>query len=148
MIRKFHHDDTNAVLRVWYEANKLAHPFLSEDFLAEVRLKVRDIYLPNTESHVVEQHGEVVGFISLISHPDSIPEVGAIFIEPAFIGKGFGRMLMDHVVADHPRLCLDVFAENTIGRRFYDRYGFKEVRRYAFEATGDTVVTLKLGKAL
>ena len=145
MIRKFHHDDTDAVLRIWYKANKLAHPFLSEDFLAEVRLKVRDIYLPNTETHVAEQGGTVVGFISLIRHTDTIPEVGAIFVEPTFIGKGFGRALMDHVVAQNPKLTLDVFIENHIGRRFYDRYGFQEVRRYAFEPTGDGVIMLSLG---
>ncbi len=144
MIRKFQEHDTDALLSVWYNANKLAHPFLSENFIAAIKLKVRDIYLPNTETWVAEQGDNIIGFISLLHSEGERSEVGALFVEPDFIGKGFGRLLMDQAVSINPKLTLDVFKENHIGRRFYERYGFHQVKKYVFDPTGDMVLTLTL----
>ncbi|SDE53269.1 MULTISPECIES: GNAT family N-acetyltransferase [Kordiimonas] len=142
MIKKFRTQDTDAVIDVWYKANKLAHPFLTEETLKTVRAMVRDVYLPNTETWVYEHEGALIGFISLISSDPADVEVGAIFLDPDHIGFGYGRALMDHAAGLYGSLKLDVFKENHIGRGFYRRYGFKEVSEYPFEMTGDMVLKL------
>ena len=66
MIRKYKTEDTDALISVWEKGNALAHPFLSEEFVAKVANDMRNIYLPNAETWVLEEDGQPVAFIALI----------------------------------------------------------------------------------
>lgn len=85
MIRPYQPDDVEQVLEVWFAAASLAHPFLTPEFMAEERETIRSVYMPITQTWVYEQAGRVVGFISLLEN-----EVGAIFVDPTFQGRGVG----------------------------------------------------------
>ena len=74
-IRQYKDSDLEAVLSSWEKATRLAHPFMTEGFLAQERINTAEIYLPNTDTWVMEIDGEVVGFIALMGN-----EVGAIFV--------------------------------------------------------------------
>ncbi len=90
MIRPYQESDVEDIIEVWYQASLVAHPFLSENFLAEEKRKIRHVYLPNAQTWVYEGQGKPVGFISLIDN-----EVGAIFVHPSMHRRGIGRALMD-----------------------------------------------------
>lgn len=135
MIRQYTPADADAIIAVWYAASKLATPFLQAAFLAQERDNIRNLYLPNTETWVLEEKDEVIGFTSLVHHDDGKVEVGAIFLDPGFHGCGYGTLMMNHVIAHYATVSLDVFSENTIGRRFYDRYGFRFVSEYRHDQT-------------
>ena len=137
MIRQYREDDTDALVSVWREANLLAHPFLSKAFVAQVAEDMRNIYLPKAETWVVEDNRIPVGFIALAGD-----EIGGLFLEPSFHGKGFGTALVDHAISLHGPLRVEVFEKNIIGRRFYDRYGFVETERYDHEPSSE--VTIKM----
>lgn len=137
MIRPYETNDADAVVSVWREASDLAHPFLSKAFQDKEAGNVRNVYPNFAKIWVKEAGGEIVGFVAMIE-----AEVGAIFVRPAFHGHGFGRELMDYVVARTGAVTLDVFKDNRIGRRFYDRYGFKLVDEYVHAPSGQ--MTLKL----
>jgi len=79
----------------------------------------------------------VAGIVSLIGN-----EVGAIFVHPDYQGRGIGRALMDHVASLRDYLYLDVFEENAVGRRFYDRYGFQFERKHVHEPTGQMQIRM------
>lgn len=136
-IRHYQDKDLNDLLIVWESASRLAHPFLSEPFIEQERLNIPNMYLPNADTWVATKDGNLVGFIALIGN-----EVGAIFVSPDCHGQGVGKTLMDKASALYPVLELDVFKENRIGRKFYDRYGFTLMNEKVFEATGDTVLRL------
>ena len=51
---------------------------------------------------------------------------------------------MDHVARTRDCLTLEVFEENAIGRRFYERYGFVRVSQYWHEETGHMMLRLAL----
>ncbi len=138
MIRSFCSDDTDALLDTWYAASLLAHPFLDEAFLTEERRRIREIYIPATETWVYEEEGALVGFISLLDN-----EVGAIFVRPEHHGRGIGRALMDKAVALRGNLLVEVFEQNPIGRAFYDRYGFQLVDAHPHDETGHMLLRLK-----
>ena len=70
-------------------------------------------------------------------------EIGAVFVDPEVQGKGIGTQLVNHVGADHPVLEVEVFEKNEIGRRFYRKYGFRELERKAHEPTGETLLRLR-----
>ncbi|MFE6865510.1 GNAT family N-acetyltransferase [Kitasatospora sp. NPDC057692] len=48
---------------------------------------------------VAEEDGRVLGFVTLTGAPPE-GELGMIFVEPAAIGRGVGRRLMDHLRAE------------------------------------------------
>ena len=139
VIRPYRDDDLGAVLGVWYRASLIAHSFLSEEFLAAERREIGERWLPMAETTVCEIDGSVVGFLSLIGN-----EVGAIFVDPDYQGRGIGRALMDGARDSRPFLELSVFEANSTGRGFYDAYGFEFGGRQVNQDTGLPELRLRL----
>ena len=139
MIRAYQDSDLNALLDAWYSASQVGHPFLDDDFFTRERAAIVELYLPNAETWVYERDGVVVGFISLVGN-----EVGAIFVDGDYHGQGIGRALMDHARGLRDSLVLDVFMENVVGRRFYERYGFVQMGEHLHEETGFTLLRMEL----
>lgn len=140
MIRHYSQEDTDALLEIWRKASILAHPFLEEAFVKQVAKDMRGIYLPNAETWVMEEEGKPIGFIALVGD-----EIGGLFLDPDYHGKGFGRALVDHAFSLKGPLSVEVFEKNRIGRRFYERYGFIEMDRYFHDLSAQ--VTLKMRAA-
>ena len=137
-IRQYKNSDLDAVLSSWERATRLAHPFMTDEFIARERKNVAEIYLPITDTWVIEFDEEVKGFIALMGN-----EVGAIFLQPEFHGKGAGKALMDKAQDLHGDLEVEVFKENSIGRKFYSQYGFEFLEQKLHEPTGQQVLRLK-----
>lgn len=140
IIRRYKKDsnDLTGVMSSWENASKIAHPFLTEHFLETERYNIPNVYLPNTDTWVADFGGTVIGFIALIGN-----EVGAIFVEPEFHGTGVGLSLMNKAQQIHGDLEVEVFEENSIGRKFYSSYGFSLLTKKTHEATGNKVLRLK-----
>lgn len=138
LIRQYRTDDLRGVMSAWEGATKLAHPFLEEAFLETERYNIPNVYLPNTDTWVAEVDGRVVGFIALMGN-----EVAAIFLAPKFHGTGIGRSLMDKAQALHEVLEVDVFEANSLGRRFYESYGFTPLTESFHEPTRQKVLRLE-----
>lgn len=139
MIRPYADEDLEELLDVWYRASLIAHSFLGEEFLASERRDVAGHWLPMAETMVYEADGRVVGFLALIGN-----EVGAIFVDPDYQGRGMGRALMDRARESRPFLELNVFEANTVGRSFYDAYGFELVDRHIHQASGQPELRLRV----
>jgi putative acetyltransferase len=137
-IRQYEDSDLEAVLDAWEVATRCAHPFMTEKFIAQERINVAQIYIPNTDIWVLEIDGQVEGFIALMGN-----EVGAIFLQPEHHGKGAGKALMDKAQELHGELEVEVFKENTIGRKFYSTYGFEELEQKIHAPTGQQILRLK-----
>ena len=137
-IRHYENSDLDDVLSSWEKSTRLAHPFMSDEFIAQEKINVAEIYIPNTDTWVVEIDGKVEGFIALIGN-----EVGAIFLQPEYHGKGVGKTLMDKAQELHGDLEVEVFKENSIGRKFYSSYGFESLDEKLHEPTGQKVLRLK-----
>lgn len=138
IIRKYQEEDLTDVLSSWESASKIAHPFLTKEFLEQERYNIPNVYLPNAETWVVEQEGQVIGFIALIAN-----EVGAIFVKADFHGTGAGKALMDKAQSLRADLEVEVFEANSIGRRFYSSYGFEYLTERIHEQTGNKLLRLK-----
>ncbi len=139
MIRKYRDQDLDDLLAAWASASEIAHPFLTQDFLASERQNIPNLYLPNAETWVFDDSGRVVGFVALLGN-----EVGAIFVHPSHQRRGVGRQLMDKARELRGELVVEVFTENTIGRAFYAKYGFETVAEKVHEQTGFDLLRLRL----
>ncbi|SLN52743.1 putative N-acetyltransferase YjaB [Roseovarius albus] len=130
-LRAYREDDIEAVMSAWRKANALAHPFLSDDFVAQVEDAIRNIYVPKAETYVLSEPEGVVGFITLIGN-----DIGGLFLYPSKHSKGYGRALVDHAVALKGPLKVEVFRDNAVGRKFYERYGFEFVEDEYHQPSG------------
>ncbi|CAH1385262.1 GNAT family N-acetyltransferase [Candidatus Nitrotoga sp. M5] len=137
-IRQYKDSDLDAVLSSWETATRLAHPFMTDEFIAQERINVAEVYMPNTDTWVVVINGNIEGFIALMGN-----EVGAIFLQPKYHGKGVGKALMDKAQELHGDLEVEVFKENSIGLKFYSKYGFEQLEEKLHEPTGQQVLRLK-----
>ena len=137
-IRHYVESDLDAVLSSWEIATRLAHPFMTDAFIARERLNVAEVYMPNTDTWVIEVEGSVAGFIALMGN-----EVGALFLQPKYHGRGAGKALMDKAQELHGDLEVEVFKQNSIGRKFYSQYGFEYLEEKLHEPTGQQVLRLK-----
>ena len=122
VIRAYQAADIEPVMTVWRAANDLAHPFLKADFVAGVEVAIRQVYVSQAETYVLEEAGQVLGFIALLGNG-----IGGLFVDPKHHGQGCGRFLVDHAFALKGPLKVEVFRDNRIGRSFYERYGFEFV---------------------
>ncbi|WP_340678192.1 hypothetical protein [Paraglaciecola sp.] len=53
-IRNYEKPDLGAVLSSWETATRLAHPFMTDEFIAQERINVAEVYMPNTDTWVVD----------------------------------------------------------------------------------------------
>lgn len=130
MIRKNTAEDTDEIVNVWYLAFSLAHPFLEASFMEKVKKDMRELYIPNAETWIYEENNSLIGFISMLDN-----EIGGLFIRPDHQSKGVGTQLVDFVSELHKELEVEVFEKNMIGRVFYDKYGFKQIKQYTHAET-------------
>ena len=137
MIRKYKSEDADAVVLMWRISSDLAHPFLTKEFLDKEADNIRNVHLAMAETWVTEINGNVVGFIALVGE-----EIGGLFLDPRYHGRGLGRALVDKAVAEKGALKVEVFKENVIGRRFYNSYGFRSTEEFFHEASGQ--MTLRM----
>ena len=137
-IRKYRKKDLNEVMAAWESASRLAHPFLSKEFLDQERYNIPNRYLPKADTWVAELQGSVIGFIALLGN-----EVGGLFVTPKFHGMGAGRALLDKAQELHGDLEVEVFEANVLGRHFYARYGFELLSETIHEETANKVLRLK-----
>ena len=138
MIRQYEGQDLQDLLTAWAAASEIAHPFLTEDFLASERENIPNLYLPNAETWVYEADGRVVGFVALIGN-----EVGAIFVHPSHQRMGVGNDLMDKAKELRGGLEVEVFVKNDIGRAFYAKYGFTPIQEKVHDQTGFDLLRLR-----
>ncbi len=142
MIREYTTNDTDALIAIWDKAEAEAHPFLPQSVRDQVRKDMRNIYLPNAETWVLEQDGQPFGFIAMVG-----TEIGGLFLDPAQQGKGMGRQMVDHVVGIKGPLTVEVFKDNKIGLPFYERYGFVHTEDGKFEASGHSTFKMAMPTA-
>ena len=131
MIRAFRDDDMDVVLDIWLHASIEAHAFIEPEFWKAQVENMREIYIPASETKVVVNDGEIVGFYSL--HGNTL---AAVFIYPEFQGRGFGKALLSHALQQRDVLTLSVYKENTPGTQFYLSQGFVILSEQIDEHTG------------
>lgn len=138
MIRTFQPTDSDAVLELWLAASILAHDFVPETFWHEQLPAMREQYLPNAETLVLEEKGRVLGFASLHEQ-----RLAALFISPQAQGRGLGRQLLDEAKRRRDSLELGVYSANTRAVAFYQAGDFKVVDETRDPHTGQPELTMR-----
>ena len=131
MIRKALPEEYGLLSNLWLEASIKAHDFVPSEFWEGNVDAMRNEYLPASETLVIENDGDIAGFICLLGET-----VAALFVSVDKQGTGFGSQLMQHAKAEHENLNLCVYKENSPSVSFYTKHGFKVVEERVDEHTG------------
>ncbi len=138
MIRKIENTDIPVLMTIWDKAATIAHHFLSNEFHQVVKKAMEEMYLPDSETWVYKEYETILGFVSMMGN-----EIGGLFVDPNHQGKGIGSKLVSYVADMHSTLEVEVFEANKIGRPFYEKQGFKQMKSYLHEPTQENVVRMR-----
>ncbi len=139
MIRRFDPVEVEELIEVWLASTIPGQPFLPETHWRAMEEDVREQLLPIAETWVVEEDGELVGFMSVI---DDL--IGGLFTHPDHQGKGHGRSLVEHARHLYDTVFVEVFEANERAIGFYRSCGFVDHERRADDESGFPMRILRL----
>jgi len=133
-IRSLRPAEHPALLALWERSVRATHTFLNEADIVFYRPLVAEIFAGGAlELWVLTDEADVpIGFLGLAGNA-----IEALFLEPAYLGRGDGRRLIAH--AQELRsgaLTVDVNEQNAAARGFYEALGFEVVARSLVDETG------------
>lgn len=131
--------DRQRLADVWEDAVRATHHFLSEDDIQFFRPLVHDAYLDSVRLACLRgADGRIAGFIGTVED-----RVEMLFVDPAQHGRGIGRALMEHALAQGAR-SVDVNEQNPQALGFYLRLGFVRHGRSPVDGSGKPFPILHL----
>jgi putative acetyltransferase len=119
-IRKMESHDIKKVVELWYETSLQAHDFISPDYWKENKEAMAGKYLPESETYLAMEEGNIVGFVSMIDN-----YLAAIFIKTDKQGSGTGKKLLNYIKERRATIQLKVYKKNSGSVQFYEKQGFK-----------------------
>lgn len=121
MIKNLRDNDIDIVMDLWKESTMEAQSFISDEYWLENYDNVKNNYLPDSDTYVYEEDGEIKGFVSLIENIF----IGGLFLKIDSQRKGIGSKIIDFLKAEHDKLQLAVYDKNIRAMNFYVKSGFK-----------------------
>lgn len=137
IIRKFEFPDTEEIIEIWYNVSVVAHSFIPKEMWDSHKGELRNKYLPIAETWVVEESGNLIGFISLLGN-----YIGALFVTPTKQGKGVGTKLIELAKREKEQLSVGVYNKNIDAKRFYIKSGFTYLGEEVQLETGELVINM------
>lgn len=124
--------DCDELLRIWEDAVRSTHHFLTEDDIRFYKPLVRNEYFQAVELYVFRNDsGRIVAFIGL-----SEDNIEMLFVHPAEQGRGYGKRLMEFAIHEKRIRKVDVNEQNEKALHFYLNRGFEVVGRSVVDGTG------------
>lgn len=161
-------DDASAVGHIHVESWKVAYRgIMPDDVIARTDLAYRTRFWseriadPDWPVFVIEEKGQRVAFCQMVpsrdpdDDPTRVGHITSIHVLPRLRGRGHGRALVDHVLAEFQRrgfseVTLWVLEQNSPARKFYERYGFRQdaaTRRYPRTEVPEVRYRIRLSNA-
>ncbi len=103
--------------RFWGYPEELMEKWIEE-------LKITDEYIRTQQVYVATTQGEIIGYYSIVSE-DGLYGLDNMFILPAYIGKGVGRLLFSHMLetAEGSGIKELLITGDPHARGFYEKMG-------------------------
>lgn len=131
MIRIAKFEDYEKLIAIWLEASISVHDFIAPTYWINQTHEMKNIYLPSSETWILEDETNVIGFVSMVDN-----HIAAFFLASVYQSKGFGSQLMQFLKTKYHFLTLNVYALNQQAVHFYKKHGFRVVEEMLDENTG------------
>jgi GNAT superfamily N-acetyltransferase len=113
--------------------------------LWRITLTIEPETIRDQEVYVAVEDGRRVGFYTLLGRPPVL-DLDQLWVRPEWIGKGFGRALVEHALGRAAALGagqVNVQAEPH-AEGFYQRMGARRVGEYSYELDGQPRILPKM----
>lgn len=92
-------------------------------------LTITTEYIENNEVYLLIDNGQLIGYYSFFKESEKAIKLDNLFVDPPFIGKGYGKKLMDDFYlrikkAGYEKIVLD---SDPHAEEFYKKLGFRVV---------------------
>ncbi|GAA0288071.1 putative acetyltransferase [Gracilibacillus halotolerans] len=140
-ITKYIESDVNKLIEIWYEGSITAHNFINKDYWKTQQEDMKEKYLPMSETYVIRNEKEVVGFASMVDD-----YLAALFIDVHHQGHGYGKRLLNFVKEHSNTIQLKVYKKNKNAVNFYLKNGFLISEELIDEPTAEEELLMKWKK--
>lgn len=124
--------DRPHLLAIWEAAVRAPHHFLAEEDIRFYRRMLGEQYLDFVRlSCLREAGGEVLGFAGTAED-----RLEMLFVDPAQHGRGLGKALLRHAIAQDGIRFVDVNEQNPGALAFYLSQGFERIGRSPLDSDG------------
>ena len=132
--------DYSRVLEVWESSVRATHGFLTEGDIQSLKPLVYDQCVTRMPLFCVrDETNSVIGFLGV-----DAPKIEALFVDPAWRGKGVGRQLVEYAIEDLDAVLVDVNEKNELAIGFYLHLGFEVAHRSERDGFGKPFPLLHL----
>lgn len=114
-----HSSEIKTCADIWLESSIEAHTFIQPEFWKNNYSAMLEQYLPAADIYLAKDGETIAGFAAL--HQVTL---AALFVLPAWWGKGVGALLLNHAQKLNDELQLTVYSKNSRAITFYLRHGF------------------------
>lgn len=121
---------SDELTRVWEEAVRSSHHFLTEDDIRFYRQRMRGMYLPAVDLYVIRDT-HIAAFMGL---SDDMVEM--LLVLSSEKGKGYGSALLRYALHERHIHKIDVNEDNAEVYRFYLNRGYRVTGRDDTDADG------------
>lgn len=127
-----HRDAFQEIVAVWEASVRATHLFVAENDIQFFKRLIFDCALEGVDLHCArDQRNTILGFSGVAN-----AKIEMLFVAPAHIGKGIGRLLLCHAVNVLGATDVDVNEQNRRAVGFYERHGFETIGRSPLDGTG------------
>lgn len=120
------------MLEVWEKSVLATHHFLEKKDFETIKELVAGIDFEEFSVFcLVDESEQVLGFLGLMER-----KVEMLFLDPMWIGKGFGKILLEYSIDTHGCSEVDVNEQNVPARIFYEKAGFEVFARSEKDGAG------------
>ena len=127
------------LIAVWEKSVLETHDFLKKSDFLEIKEVMKSTDFNALTVFNLKCKNNIIGFIGINNR-----KIEMLFLSPDFIGKGFGKKLVNFVVKKFNVNEVDVNEQNNEAISFYEKLGFETYARTETDAQGKNYPILKM----
>ncbi|QNF33659.1 GNAT family N-acetyltransferase [Adhaeribacter swui] len=144
-IAPYHEKFKNQLITIWEKSVKATHHFLKPGDIAFYKEILKNTDFTTFQVYCLMQGDRVLGFLGVADG-----KLEMLFLDPDYIGQGFGKKLMLFALQKLQVNRVDVNEQNTAAVQFYRNFNFVPFNRTEKDATGKDypILEMKLERGL
>lgn len=138
-IKPYNDNFKKEIILVWEKSVRATHHFLIPSDIEYFKEIVTGIDFNTFQVFCLMHNEAVIGFIGVADK-----KIEMLFLSPEFIGKGFGRQLLDFAINTLHADEVDVNEQNDYAVKIYAKFGFVTYDRTEKDSEGKNYPILKM----
>lgn len=123
-IKPYNPNHREQLLSVWERSVIASHSFLSQKDFSIIKANLAAYDFSLTNLHCLMENDRLLGFVGLTN-----TKIDMLFLDPDYIGKGFGKLLIEFAMEVYHANQVDVNEQNPKALEFYQKFGFEIYER-------------------